>query len=70
MSYATIIPEKGQLKSVLRDLHRLAGGHAPAETNGAYEIIVPEWLADLYNAENTPAPAPRRRRKKEVEEEQ
>jgi hypothetical protein len=72
METATIIPAPGKLKEVLRKLNELAGGHADATTNGAYEIIVPEWLADRYNSDTVEIKPVRRKRttKKEVEAEQ
>lgn len=66
MDTAVIVPEPGQLKNVLRKLNELAGGHADATVDGAYEITVPEWLADLYNGtpKEDPKPARRTRRTK------
>lgn len=69
--YATILPSPGQLKQVLRLLNELAGGHADATVDGSYEVTVPEWLAEKYNAAVTPvAPAPKRTRRPRKEEEE
>jgi len=74
METATIVPEPGQLKNVLRRLNELSGGHADATVDGAYEITVPSWLAEVYNGipatavEPKPVRRTRRPRKKEVEQ--
>lgn len=69
MDTATILPAPGQLKKVLRLLNDLAGGHADATVDGSYEITVPEWLAEKYNAAVTPvAAAPKRTRRPKKEE--
>jgi hypothetical protein len=73
METATIVPPFGQLKNVLRKLNELAGGHADATVDGSYEITVPEWLADAYNASQAPSepkPVRRTRRSKKEEVEQ
>lgn len=73
METATIVPPPGQLKNVLRRLNEIAQGHADATVDGSYEITVPEWLADAYNAAEAPAepkPARRTRRPKKEEVEQ
>lgn len=70
METASILPAPGQLKTVLRLLNELAGGHADATVDGSYEVTVPTWLADKYNEAVAPvaAPTPKRRGRPKKEE--
>lgn len=73
METASILPAPGQLKTVLRLLNDLAGGHADATVDGSYEVTAPLWLVEKYNEAVAPAPAPvpkRRGRPKKEEVEQ
>lgn len=74
--YSTIVPAPGELKSILRKLNEIAGGHADATVDGHHEITAPTDLVEKFNAANRPvveepkpeAPKPRRRAPKKEEE--
>lgn len=56
--YSTIVPAPGQLKSILRMLNELAGGHADATVDGHHEITAPSNLVEKFNEANRPVAEP------------